>query len=100
MRSWKRQEENGTLPADWKAQRETFFRYMKANAIYKTVIERKGRNALELLGFKHSFWGKENVDKVELESKKEKKSESAAALVKNLRSEISRLETLLSLGNH
>ena len=70
------------------------------NAIYKTVIERKGRNALELLGFKHSFWGKENVDKVELESKKEKKSESAAALVKNLRSEISRLETLLSLGNH
>ena len=58
MRSWKRQEENGTLPADWKAQRETFFRYMKANAIYKTMIERKGRNALELLGLELAEFSK------------------------------------------
>ena len=61
MRQWRRHQQAGTLEDDWKTQRDQYFRYISANAIYKTLKERKGDKALELIGFDDSFWGTSNL---------------------------------------
>ena len=93
MRIWKHQEDNNNLPSDWKAQRDQYWRYIQQNAIYKTLVQRKGDKALDLIGFSPSFWGDRN--RIDAKKKVEEKGPSAIDTVKTLRAEIDRLEEML-----
>jgi hypothetical protein len=93
MRIWQRQEVTDNLPPDWKAQRDQYRRYIEKNAIYKTLVQRKGDRALELIGFDPSFWGKR---KIYTNEGKSGEDPTIKDTVTTLRAEIDRLENLLN----
>jgi len=99
MRQWRRHQQAGTLEDDWKTQRDQYFRYISANAIYKTLKERKGDKALELIGFDDSFWGTSNPANLRSTKPQTDEEGSTKATIRALRDQIDRLENQLEQKN-